>query len=82
MFFSLALSDAWNGLLQYAITDLAHLVQDGFEFSVIGNRCFVERGLDALFPSSHAFRELNYSRCSPVQSQDKERLGYYRDHSS
>jgi hypothetical protein len=30
MFFSGALSDAWNGLLQYAITDLAHLMHDGF----------------------------------------------------
>ena len=45
MFFWAALSDAWNGLLEYAITDLAHLVQDGFEFSVIGNRCFVEGDL-------------------------------------
>ena len=45
MFFSGALSDACNGLLQYAITDLAHLVQDGFEFSVIGNGCFVEGDL-------------------------------------
>ena len=42
MLFSAALSDPWNGLLEYAITDLAHLMQDGFEFSVIGDRCFVE----------------------------------------
>jgi len=45
MFFSGALSDAWNGLLEYAITDLSHLLQDGFELSVIGNRCFIEGDL-------------------------------------
>ena len=45
MFFSGALSYAWNGLLEDAITDLTHLLQDGLEFSVIGNRCFVEGDL-------------------------------------
>ena len=37
--------DLWKGLLEDAITDLAHLLQDGFEFSVIGNRCLVEGDL-------------------------------------
>ena len=45
MIFSTALFDAWDGLLEYAIADLSHLLQDGFEFSVIGNRCFVEGDL-------------------------------------
>lgn len=45
MIFSGALSDAWNGLLEDAITDLAHLMQDGFEFSMICNRRFVEGNL-------------------------------------
>lgn len=45
MIFSGALSDAWNGLLEDAITDLAHLMQDGFEFSMICNRSLVERDL-------------------------------------
>ena len=45
MIFSTASSDAWDGLLEDAITDLAHLSQDGFEFSVIGNRCFIEGDL-------------------------------------
>ena len=52
MFFSAALSDPWNGLLEYAITDLAHLLQDGLEFSVIGDGCFVEG--DLLFGESDA----------------------------
>ena len=50
MFFSAALSDPWNGLL--VLTDLAHLLQDGLEFSVIGNGRFVEG--DLLFGESDA----------------------------
>ena len=40
MIFSAALSDAWNGLFEDAISDLAHLMQDGFEFAMICNRRF------------------------------------------
>ena len=45
MIFSATLSDAWNGLLKNAIADLAHLMQDGFEFAMICNRRFVEGNL-------------------------------------
>ena len=45
MIFSAALSDAWNGLLEDAIADLAHLMQDGFESAMISNRRFVEGNL-------------------------------------
>ena len=43
------LSDAWNGLLEDAIADLAHLMQDGFEFAMICNRRFVEGMLTSAF---------------------------------
>ena len=45
MIFSAALSDAWDGFLEDAFTDLAHLAQDGFEFSMVGNGSLVERDL-------------------------------------
>ena len=45
MIFSGALSDAWNGLLEDAIADLAHSVQDGCEFALICNRLFLEGNL-------------------------------------
>ena len=40
--FLCGVSDASNGLLEDAIADLAHLMQDGFEFAMICNRRFVE----------------------------------------
>jgi len=33
--FSATLSDAWHGLLEDAVADRAHLMQDGFEFAMI-----------------------------------------------
>jgi ATP dependent DNA ligase domain len=66
-FFSGALSDAWNGLLQYAITDLAHfdagwllvtaLLTDEewtFEVKFDGYRCIaVKRGREVTLFSRH-----------------------------
>ena len=45
MIWSRARSDAWNRSLEDAITNLAHLLEDGLKFSVICNRRFVKGSL-------------------------------------
>lgn len=72
MFLFAAFSDPWNGLLEHAIADLAHLPHDGLKFSVIGNRCFEER--DLLLGKSDAHRLCFDFAC---QTPGPRRLGHY-----